>query len=125
MTGHGVLMRGRVLPVLLAALLSASCTTFAPVKRGDLPSGLKAGDTVRVLTRDGREQQFEIIRVEPDAIVGARERVELADVALLEKREIHVAKTVGLTLAIVGAAAFVTLIITLATAKVAFLPSTQ
>ena len=111
------LLRVRCLALgLVAALLSASCTSFRLVKSDDITGSLKAGDTVKVLTRDGRERELEVSSVEVDAIVGKSERVVLADVALVERREIHAGKTVGLVLGVLGAALVVFVIVALAAA---------
>ena len=67
----------RIAAVVLAAFV-ASCTTTRPVDLAD-PAGfaedVRPGTWVTVVTHDGRELTFEVVRVEPDALVGAEERV--------------------------------------------------
>ena len=92
----GVLVRARCLSALLVVtLLSASCASYQPIKLADIPGDLMAGDTVKVVTRDGRESEFVITAITPDAIVGEDQRIELADVKELEKRGISPPMTVG------------------------------
>jgi len=92
----GVGARGRcVSVVLVVALFSAACASYRPVKlidAGDqadsVPlASLKAGDRVKVITRDGRESEFTLTAISSDALIGENQRIELADVKELETRE--------------------------------------
>jgi hypothetical protein len=85
--------------VLVVTLLSAACASYSPINPADIPSSLTASDTVRVVTRDGRESQFEIVAITPDAIVGEVERIQFADVKELDRVEKISLVSVGLVVA--------------------------
>lgn len=75
-----------VAAVVLAALVLGCTTTRTVDVRGlsQLAAEVQAGDRVMITTHDGRELEFEVVRVEPDALVGAAERVERNEIARLE-----------------------------------------
>ncbi|HET6522802.1 MAG TPA: hypothetical protein VFG47_23705 [Geminicoccaceae bacterium] len=84
--------------VVLAAFVVA-CTTARTVDvrtHGDLAEEIRAGDRVVVTTHAGRELAFEVVRVEPDALVGAEERVERDQIARLEVTRTDALRTAGL-----------------------------
>ncbi len=85
--------------VLISALMMVSCTSFKVVKPDDIQAGLKAGDTVKIITKDGRTLELTIVTITPEALVGDDQRVEFADIRRLEKREISAATTAGVGLA--------------------------
>jgi hypothetical protein len=87
-----------------------SCVSLRPIRSDEVQTSLKAGDTVSIVTRDGRKAEFEIVAVTPEAIVGKDQRVELADIAELQKREISFGKTAGLVGIIVGFVALMALV---------------
>lgn len=105
--------------VLLSALMMVSCTSFKVVKPDDIQAGLKAGDTVKIVTKDGRDLELKILTTTPEALVGTPvssvgtaeasdvkdQRVEFSEIAKLEKREISPGKTVGLVAGIVASVA--------------------
>ncbi len=120
--------------VLISALMMVSCTSFKVIKPDDIQAGLRAGDTVKIVTKDGRDLELKIVTVTPEAIVGTpvssvstaeagevkEQRVEFADIAKLERREISAGKTVGLVAGILAAvAAFVLISIAVAIASFA------
>ena len=120
--------------VLISALMMVSCTSFKVVKPDDLQGGLKAGDTVKIVTKDGRELELKIVTITPEALVGTPvssvgtaeasemkdQRVEFSEIAKLEKREISAGKTVGLVAGILAAVAvFVLISIAVAVASLA------
>lgn len=82
--------------ILIAALMLMSCTSVKTVRPADIPSSLKEGDTVKVVTNDGTEREFKIVTVTPEAIVGEDQRIEFADIMRVEKREIDAGKTAAL-----------------------------
>ena len=110
--------------VLISALMMVSCTSFKVVKPDDLQGGLKAGDTVKIVTKDGRDMELKIVTITPEALVGTPvssvgaaeasevkdQRVEFSEIAKLEKREISTGKTVGLVAGILAAVAVFVLI---------------
>jgi len=118
--------------VLICAVMLVACTSFKVVKPADIQAGLKAGDTVKIVTKDGKDLELKIVTITPEAIVGTplssvataeagevkEQRVEFADIAKLERREISPGKTVGLVAGILAAvAAFVLISIAVAIAS--------
>lgn len=115
--------------VLISALMMVSCTSFKVIKPDDIQAGLKAGDSVKIVTKDGKDLELKIVTITPEAIVGTpvssvstaeagevkEQRVEFADIAKLERREISPGKTVGLVAGVLAAvAAFVLISIAVA-----------
>jgi hypothetical protein len=99
--------------ILLLSLCTA-CTTMRPVTvdavGSQIRSQVHAGDTVRVLTQDGRSEMIQVASLGETALVGtaAGARVEIPYQAIqrLEVRQVNSAKTVGL---IIGVAAVIAL----------------
>ena len=103
--------------LLICAIMLGSCTYFKMVKPEDMPDGLKPGDTVKIVTKDGRDVEFKIVTITPEGLVGTPvssvgtaeasevkgQRVEFVEIAKLGKREFSLAKTVGLGVAILAA----------------------
>lgn len=56
---------------------------------------MEARDRVMVKTHDGRELEFEVIRVEADALVGVTERVERNEIEELEVTRVDELRTAG------------------------------
>lgn len=102
--------------VLICAVVLVSCTSMRVVRPDELQTGLKAGDTVKIITKDGRTLELTIVTITPEALVGQDQRVEFADIGRLEKREISTGKTVGL---VAGIAAVVALVLLVAAAAAA------
>ena len=101
MTGSTVGQRQflrRLATVVLAAFV-VSCTTTRPVDVA-APAGfaedVRPGTWVTVVTHDGRELTFEVVRVEPDALVGAEERVARDEIARLEVIRLSPLRSAGL-----------------------------
>lgn len=108
---HWTLQQARCISAaLLAAWILVSCTSLRPVRSDEVQRSLKAGDTVSVVTKDGRQAEFEIVAVTAEAIVGKDQWIELADIAELQKREISAGKTAGLVGAVLGVVALVALL---------------
>ena len=88
---------GRWISMLLViSIFTASCTSMKPVKLDQVQTGLKQGDVVKVVTKDGRTFELEIVSVTPEAIVGKDQRIEFADIMRVEKRGIDAGKTAAL-----------------------------
>ena len=110
--------------LLICAVMLVSCTSFRVVKPDDMPGGLKPGDTVKIVTKDGRDVELKIVTITPEALVGTPvssvgtaeasevkdQRVEFGEIAKLEKREISAGKTAGLVAGIVAAVALALLL---------------
>ncbi len=97
--------------VLICAVMLVSCTSFKVVKPDDFQAGLKAGDTVKIITKDGRTLELTIVTITPEALVGQDQRVEFADIGRLEKREISTGKTVALAAGLLALATLIGLLI--------------
>jgi hypothetical protein len=86
--------------LVLNLVLVGACTSLRPVDF-ERSSVLKSGDRVRVVTRSGVEQEFELTAVTPEALVGKDVQVRRDEIATLEVRRVHVGKTALLLGAVV------------------------
>ena len=94
-------MRGQTLTsaVLIMCLLVSSCTSLKVVQISDnITSDIHEGDRVKIVTKDGRDVEFKVVSVTSEAVTGDNQQViRFSDVAKLEKEEVSVLKTAGLT----------------------------
>lgn len=99
------------LTCLLAAMLATSgCTTFKPITGAANPQltddlvarNIKAGDTVKIITKDGRDLKFKVDQVGAETISGENQTVSFQEIAKLEKRKISAGKTTVLGLGVLG-----------------------
>ncbi|MDH5700154.1 MAG: hypothetical protein OEZ41_09365 [Nitrospirota bacterium] len=94
-------MRGQTLTsaVLVMCLLVSSCTSFKVVQISDnITSDIHEGDSVKIVTKDGRDVEFKVVSVTSEGVTGDNQQViRFSDVAKLEKAEVSVLKTAGLT----------------------------
>jgi hypothetical protein len=93
----GWLRRG-VAAVVLGAFV-VGCTTTRPIDlgaAGGFTTQVEPEDRVSIVTTDGRKLAFEVVAVEPDAVVGADVRVERHEIAQLEVTSLSPARTAGL-----------------------------
>jgi len=94
-------MRGQTLTsaVLIMCLLVSSCTSLKVVQISDnITSDIHEGDRVKIVTKDGRDVEFKVVSVTSEGVTGDNQQViHFSDVAKLEKAEVSVLKTVGLT----------------------------
>jgi hypothetical protein len=83
---------------LTTAVMLAACTSLqtVPIEAGRAPEGVAPGDTVTVNTARGETLEFEVVRVDSDALVGEDTRVAFEDIATLEVEKPEPVKTVGL-----------------------------
>jgi hypothetical protein len=85
--------------VLVLTSFVVACTTTQPIDIGT-PSALTEevhpGDEVAITTHDGRELTFEVVSVEPDAFIGATERVQRDEIAQIEVTRLSPGRTAGL-----------------------------
>jgi hypothetical protein len=84
--------------VLVICLLLASCTSYKVVQIPEnRESEIHEGDTVKIVTKDGRDLQFKVVSVTSEGVIGENQQViRFSDVAKLEKREVSAIKTAGL-----------------------------
>ena len=117
-------MRGQTLTsaVLIMCLLVSSCTSLRVVQISDnITSDIHEGDRVKIVTKDGRDVEFKVISVTSEGVIGDNQQViRFSDVAKLEKEELSVLKTAGLTGGIVLGAVGLLFIIAVAVALGAY-----
>lgn len=92
---------------MAGALLSA-CTTVQQVQSADLPqlaSLVQVNDTVTCTLRDGSTATIKVTSVEHDALVGANQRMPIADITRAEIKRLDTTKSVLLGLAVVAGVA--------------------
>jgi hypothetical protein len=56
-----------------------------PVKREYIKAGIQVGDTIEVTTLDGEEHRFEVVDVQPHAIVGPDGAIAVTNIQSIEK----------------------------------------
>ncbi|HLT00804.1 MAG TPA: hypothetical protein VK001_01450 [Geminicoccaceae bacterium] len=91
------LLRSAAILVLVCFLVA--CTTTRTVDLGAAPAlaqEVRPGDRVAIITGDGRELAFEVVRVEDDVLVGATERVPQDEIARLEVTHFSPWRTAGM-----------------------------
>lgn len=104
---------GRSVAIALCMSLATGCTTLRPLTLGEpraLREQINPGDTVKVTTRDGMQQNITVKETTAEQLIGENERVNLSDITSIEKREFSFWKSGGLTVGVV-AIAFIVLII--------------
>lgn len=72
------------------AVMLTACTSLrtVPVEAGRAPEGIEPGDKVVVTTLRGEKLEFEVVRLDADALVGEQTRVAFDDIATLEVEEL-------------------------------------
>jgi glucose dehydrogenase len=100
--------------VLVMCLLLASCTSYTVVQIPDnIESEIHEGDTVKIVTKDGRDLEFKVVSVTSEGVIGENQQViRFSDVAKLEKQEVSATKTAGLI--VVGLAALFVILLVVA-----------
>ena len=86
-----------VLIHVLIVVLLASCASYHyEVVRplDNLQSTLESGDTVRIVTKDGRDLEFPIVFITSEAIVGEEQQVLFTEIAEVKKMEVSAVMTV-------------------------------
>jgi hypothetical protein len=64
----------------------------------NITSDIHEGDRVKIVTKDGRDVEFKVVSVTSEGVTGDNQQViRFSDVAKLEKEEVRVLKTAGLT----------------------------
>jgi hypothetical protein len=108
------LARTRSWIALLTAVALAACTSLrtVPIEAGRAPAGVAPGDKVVITTVAGEQLEFEVVRLDPDAVIGADARVAYEDIAALQVEEIDASKTGGAIFG-GGMATFIVLLVAL------------
>ena len=110
-------MRATTVIVLMLFVLLSGCRTMQSVEHSDwssLGGKVAAGDTVEVVTKDGRVEKFVVTEVTADALIGADTRIAREDNSRLQVSAVHTGRTFG---AAFGGAAAILLVIAAATAS--------
>lgn len=105
---------------VLSAFILTSCTSHHLIspQAESLHNELNAGDTVMIVTKDGRHMQFKIVEIKADSIFSQKQRIAFDEIAKIEKQKVSAAKTTGaVILGAVGVVAVGFLIITIAIAN--------
>jgi len=90
----------RIFSVLMLLVVLCGCQTMRIVDHGNwssLKGQVEAGDTVEVVTTDGRVLNFVVTEVTEDALVSADARVPRAEISRLQVLTVHKGKTFGAT----------------------------
>ena len=106
----------RSVVIILCMSLATGCTTFRPLPTGEpqaIREQINPGDTVKVTTRDGKQQDITVKETTSEQLIGERARVNLADITSIETREFSFLKTGGSTVGVV-VVAFIGLILAFA-----------
>jgi len=87
---------------LVGALAGCVGYSSVPLRDGSLPEGaIEIGDDIRVRDLGGATAEFEVTAVEADALIGATERAELANLSYVGVA--HRRRAVWITLGVLGA----------------------
>jgi hypothetical protein len=111
-------MRAITFVLLMLFVLLSGCRTMQSVEHTDwssLDGKVAAGDTVEVVTKDGRVEKFVVTQVTADALVGADTRIAREDITRLQVSAVHKGRTFGAAFG--GAAAALLIILAAATAS--------
>ncbi len=105
---------------VLVVFIFTACTSHHLVnpQPQSIHNELNAGDTVRIVTTDGRHVQFKIVEIRADSIFSQKQQIAFGEIAKIEKQKVSAAKTTGgVILGAVGVAAVSFFILTIAVAN--------
>ncbi len=93
----------RLTTLLLASCFSmmvlAACTTTKLISSEpvgvEIAEVVKPDDWLRITTRDGNQQTLRVVEVTDDRIVGEQQEILLADISMIEQKELTAAGKVG------------------------------
>lgn len=97
-------LRHRLIAISLISVVAGGCTTTEAVRQpqsAKVATLVKPGDVIDCTLRDGTDWKFKIVRVEPDALIGATQQVKVQDLTYLKIKRFSPGKTI---LAVVGIA---------------------
>jgi hypothetical protein len=82
--------------VLLVFIL-ASCTSYKIINRQPeaLHTELDIGDSVKIVTKDGRHLQFQILDIRADSVFSEKQAIAFGEILKIEKQKVGAAKTTG------------------------------
>ena len=99
-----MLLRHALNAVICVTVSLAGCQTTRPVEfqsHEALIGKLARNDDVRIWLRDGRVLDLKIAAIEADALRSAEQRIPLAQIERIERREFSAWRTTGLVVAFV------------------------
>ena len=111
-------MRFITVMVLMFSMMLSGCHTMQVVEHSDwsaLKGKVEVGDTVEVVTMDGRTEKFVVTEVRPDALIGADTRIAREDISTLKVNQVHKGRTFGAAFG--GAGVMIGVLFALATAS--------
>ena len=100
-------LRHRLIAIGLISVVASGCTTTQAVRQpqaATVTTLVKPGDTIDCTLRDGTNWKFKIVRVEPNALIGATQQVKVQDLTYLKIKRFSAGKTI---LAVVGIAGII------------------
>ena len=114
LAGYSRPARPRAWIALITAVVLSACTSVrtVPIEPGRAPEGVAPGDKVMATTVDGEKLEFDVVRIDADALVGKDARVPFEDIAALEVEEADTARTIGGSV-VAGVAAFLAVLLLL------------
>ena len=118
----------KTVSVVLILIFLTGCTTFRPIESSPEPlenriiseKVIVPGDTVKVITTDGKHHKFRVVSITEDKISGKNIELQLTDIVSLETKKFSGGKTAllvggsGALILLVSAIAVSTMAITLA-----------
>jgi PBP1b-binding outer membrane lipoprotein LpoB len=100
---------------LIVAFMLVSCTSYNAVKLPDHRySDLNEGDTVKIVTKDGRDLTFQIMAISSEAIIGKDQHILFSEIVTVKKKQVSVGKTVGLVAGILFVGLVTTILVSFA-----------
>lgn len=110
-------MRLITVMMLMMFMLVSGCRAMQPVEHSDwssLEGRVAVGDTVEVVTTDGRVEKFVVTEVTADALVGADTRIARQDISRLQVKAVLKGRTFGAAFGSAGAVLLIVLAATMA-----------
>lgn len=104
------LLKLSCLLVFLATL--TGCMTMQNVSHdqwSDVTSQVEAGDTVEIVTTDGRVEKFVVTEVTDDSLVGSDIRIAREEISRLQVQAVHKGRTFGAAFGSAGAVLIIVL----------------
>jgi len=112
------LSRSLICALTALAVATASCSSMHKVPTVQTSPGqpiawqVKAGDTIRVMMRDGGSSEFRVQSVTPEAIISSDgTRFEQANITSMERRGFSSGKTAGAAVGGLGVIALVVVVV--------------
>ena len=96
-TMQKLIKKGKIIWIIVFGLVFSSCTSYKPIDIQDkFKDKVQKGDTVRIITKDGRELVFKVLDIDEESITGENQQVSFDEIARMEKRQISKGKTTAL-----------------------------